>query len=520
MTPDEALAPLNAADTQASEKEGLGEKGVLHDVMQKVEELLGVLGKVAGVRHGTRGATAVESGGLEVFLQMNAEEGFDLETLNSLDTRALEREARGEKRILREVMQKVEELMPRLHSETEDATFIGSILRAKTLYWYHHSPSDPDWAEKMAPRWGGIFHESRVPGGRLSPTLSTRLENLHMECEKASGWAVALSRVQARAESLIARVPLFKVLLRGSKRPLQPLMPQVAQAYLDDLAARGRSGDRHLPMERLSRLARRIGSPEMNFTLGVLFPQDGGEPFVVLDPHLHVDIEGVMISPPPPRVVGDAITYEIVPAKGSLPLPSGAPGGETTEASSPPLWDRKEITKDDWNGLFGLLQKQKARLDPPPIENYRNRESYLGLRELILEDSEVRTAFRAVHWRGKPSGLALLDELLCEGTFAPEVETDCDYLEAELTHLETGDPDQRPVDGRWNLGHGWTVVRGLAPGDVRTYRADHGHMDTLQAAASGPAPSAEGPPGRADPAAEGRGGETPSLDTLGQNQAR
>ena len=396
---------------------------------------------------------------LKALLQMNAEDGFDLEALNSIDMRALEEGAVGEKQILREVMQKVEALMPRVRSETENTALAGAILRNKTLDWYRRSPY-PGWAERMAPRWSGIFHESKVPGGRLSPKLSSRLASLHMECARATGWFGALHRSRGIA----------KILAGGLMRPHQPLMPQVAQAYLDDLAASRRNADRPLGLERLSEVSRRIGSPEMNRVLGELFPHDGRGLIIVLDPRYHQDIGGVMIRLPPAKAVGDAITYDLVHAKASHSRESNALDFAATEASPSSPWERGDITKKDWLGLLGQLQKGKAKLDPPPIENYRNHELYLGLRDLILTDSSALKAFLAVHWRGRPSGLALLAQLLSEGTFAPDAETDGDYLEGELGHIEKGDPNHRPKDGRWKLGHGWTVVR-VQDGNEHSYRA-------------------------------------------------
>ena len=52
----------------------------------------------------------------------------------------------------------------------------------------------------------------------------------------------------------------------------------------------------------------------------------------------------------------------------------------------------------------------------------------------------------------------------------PEVDTDCDYLEAELDHIEEALADRKHEEGHWALGHGWTVVREVAKGE-RTYRA-------------------------------------------------
>lgn len=436
-------------------------------------------------------AAFLESGGQEevkTFLQMNPEERFDLEALNSIDLRALAKEVVGEKRLLHEVMQRVDGFLHRVRSETEEPALAGAILRNKTLDWYLRSPSDPGWAERMALRWGGIFHESRVPGGRLSPKLSVRLVSLRLECAKASGLVGVLLRILLLVKSLrslISRRSLRKLISGsfrlGTKQPLEPPLAQVCQAYLDDLAASGRQGDRPFGLERLSELARRVGSPEVNRTLGELFPRDGTRPVVVLDARFHPGIHDVMVTAPPPRAVGEA-TYELVHAEASPPRESAAGEEATSEGSMTSPWGREGITKDDWGGLLDVLQKRKARLDPPPVENYRNLESYLRLRELILADSSACKAFLVVHWKGKPSGLALLAKLLSEGTFVPEAETDGDYLEAELGHVEKGNPDSRPKDGRWDLGSERTVVREIAEGNVRAYRIERGALDPRKAA--------------------------------------
>ena len=470
--PDPDPVDPNPADPPPPDKGPPGDKTIMRDVAQRVEELLGVLGTMTGVRRSLQVAVTPEA--LDTFLQMNHEEGFDLEALNSIDMHEVGRAARGSKELLRQVIEKVDQLMPRLRSETEDSSLVGPVLRDKTLDWCRRSPTEPDWATTMVPRWGGIFHESRIPGGRLSPKLSTRLETLLMECETANGWAVAIHRIQAGTGALLARIPGVRSLIKSSKRPLRPLTWQVAQAYLDDLAASVRSPDRSSPMERLSRVARKIGTAEMNITLGILFPQSGGEPFLVVDPRLHPDIDGVRIRPPTDKAAGDAITYELTSPTAPAPPGTDAGGDMTIDASLTSPWDREDLTIDEWRGVLETLTKQKARLDPPPVGDYRQRSSYLGLRDLLLEDPSARTGFLSARWKGKPTGLVLVHQLLCDGTFAPEEDTDGDYLEAELTHIEKGDPDQRPADGRWTLPQGWTVVRELGSDNSLTYRADQG----------------------------------------------
>src|SRR5207245_10023045 len=93
----------------------------------------------------------------------------------------------GDKRVLREVFRTAQALLPRVRAETEDPLLVSAILRKKTLDWYRRSPTDPNWAEYMPLRVGGIFYESRVPGGRLSRNLSAQLTIPITECVPASG---------------------------------------------------------------------------------------------------------------------------------------------------------------------------------------------------------------------------------------------------------------------------------------------------------------------------------------------
>lgn len=414
--------------------------------------------------------TRTESRALVAFLPMDPEERFDLEAINSIDLQALVEETHGDKRVLREVVRTAEALMPRVRAETEDPILVSAILRNKTLDWYRRSPADPAWADTMPVRWGGIFHESRVPGGRLSRKLSSRLTGLINECVEAAGTVAFLRAGVAglfRGSAMMAKALQFSL---GSKRPR--LTQQVAQAYLDDLAATPRSGESHLPLERLSGLAKRNGGPEVSMTLGELFPHDVANVLTVLDPRFHPGMSALAIRIVPPKSADDAATYDLVQT-GAPPARESA-AVEVSPADATPLspWDREGMTKKDWLALFKSLEKRKARLDPPPRENPRDRESYLGLRDLILSDSAVRKGFLAVHWKGKPAGLALLSRLLSEGRLVPDVETDGDYLEAELDHPDKGRTERRAKDGEWTLAHGWTVVREHADGG-RAYRA-HG----------------------------------------------
>ena len=407
---------------------------------------------------------------LEKFLQMNSEERFDLEQMNAVNLQGLVDEARGDRRVLREVVRTAEALLPRVRAETEDPILVGAILRNKTLDWFSRSASDPNWAESMPLRWGGIFHESRVPGGRLSRKLSTRLVTLINRCVEASGAAAFLRAGFTglfRGSASMASILQFAL---GSKRPR--LTQHVAQAYLDDLATRTRNGDHPLPLERLSEVGTRHGSAEVNMTLAELFRQDGVSSLTVLDSRFHPEMSALAIRVVPPKNPDDASTYDLIQSDGQRGPDSRGGEGATADADFGSPWQREDLTKKDWTEVLRAVEKRKGRLDPPPRDNPRERVSYLELRDLVISDPAARKAFLAVRWKGRPSGLGLLCQLLSAGSLAPEVDTDGDYLEAELDHLDKGRADRKAKDGQWKIGNGWTIVREVAKGNVRTYRAN------------------------------------------------
>jgi hypothetical protein len=266
-----------------------------------------------------------------------------------------------------------------------------------------------------------------------------------------------------RGSAMMAKAVQFSL---GSKRPR--FTQQVAQAYLDDLANGPREGDNSLPLERLSDLARRNGSQEVNITLTEIFPQETTNLLTVIDPRFHPGMSAVSIRIVPARNQEDAATYDLIQAspRSSKKSASGEAASPDVDPRSP--WEQEGITKKDWALLLKELAKRKTKLDPPPRDNPRDRESYLSLKELLLTDAAARKVFLGVHWKGKPSGLVLLCELLSKGSLVPEVDTDGDYLEAEMDHI---DQDLEGREGQWDVGHGWTVIRENGAGGSRTYRA-------------------------------------------------
>lgn len=416
-----------------------------------------------------RRATVTGSSELKALLRMNPEEGFDLEAINVLDTHAIVKEARQDKRLLHEAVRTAEALLPRVRAETEDPLLVGAILSDKTLLWHRKSAADPDWVEFSPLRWGGIFYASRAPGGRLRRRLSTRLVDLINDCVNASGTSAVLRAGFSgmfRGSKNVKSVLQFAL---GSKRPR--LTQQVAQAFLDDLSANPRHGEAPVPLEHLSDVAKLNGSTEVNATLAELFHAENNRSLIVIDPRFHPGMSAVTIHVVPAKNPEEPSTYDLLLSDGNRARePVAAREGSSDAAPGSP-WERKDLTDKDWLKLLKAVEKRKARLEAPPPENHRERESYLSLRNLILADATARKTFLAVHWKGRPSGLPLLCQVLSQGTWVPDADTDGDYLEAELNHLDREHEGKAAIAGSWTIGRGWTVTREIQPGAVRAYTA-------------------------------------------------
>ena len=414
-------------------------------------------------------ATVTKRSELRAFLRMNPEEEFDVESINSLDMHMLLREARADKRYLKAAVRIAEALLPRVRAETEDPLLVGAILTDKTLAWYLKSAADPDWAEFTPLRWGGIFYESRAPGGRLRRKLSTRLVDLINDCVNASGTTAVLRagfNGMFRGSKQVKSAVQFAL---GSKRPR--LTQQVAQAYLDDLASCPRNAEASVPLAHLSDVAKRNGSTEVNNTLSELFRPENSRSLMVLDPRFHPGMNVVAIQVVPAKNVEEASTYDLVQREtGPIKDAGGAHGAPSEQAFASP-WDRRGLTERDWLKILKTLEKRKARLDPPPPENHREQEWYPHLRKILLTDVSARKAFLTVHWKGRPVGLPLLAQLLSQGTWIPEADTDGDYLEAELDHMSRQEGGHTSQEGDWTIGYGWTVTREIRHDGVRGYTA-------------------------------------------------
>src|SRR2546422_735523 len=318
-----------------------------------------------------RGSSVPEATELEKFFQLNPEEKFDLEATNLIDAPKLVEEARGDKRVLREVLRTAEALLPRVRAETEDPLLVSAILRNKTMDWVRRSPSDSTWGDTMPLRWGGVFYESRVPGGRLCRNLVTRIAGpipLCVEASRAGAFLPAGGPGPFRGSAMMAKIVQFGL---SSKRPRH--VQQVAQAYLDDLAANRCVGKQPLPLERLSEVARRTGSAEVNITLVRLFSQEGTGTPIVLDPRFHPGMDPVTIRVVAPKTQDDAATYDLV--HGGVHAVRDSAVSEDTAAEATPTspWERSDMAKKEWLGLFKSLAKRKERLRAAPPEDSPHR---------------------------------------------------------------------------------------------------------------------------------------------------
>ena len=327
----------------------------------------------------------------------------------------------------------------------------------------------------MTERWAGLFADSRVGGGRLQPWINVRLWTMREEAARAGPFRQKLKRGLTRdrgAEAALGRTAH------------QQILAEVAQALLDDLAARPRPADPSVPLVRLSELAVRRQVPTINDSLALLFSAPETGPFVLLHPNRYPDCEEVVLRPPVAGATGAALAYSLVMGR-SARKPSGrtrGPGDDRTlegevrpdpladEVDAASIWIAEEVGPDTWRRILEEHRRERRRLDSPP-KDARSRPAYAALRTLLLLDGSVRKSFLSVKWRGRPTGLPLLVSLLQKSTLVPEVSTDHEYLEAELGELAQGDAQWHPEDGRWEFP-GWVAVR---EGDHRqgfSFRAD------------------------------------------------
>ena len=367
--------------------------------------------------------------------------------------------------------------MDRVKREVDDPLSAGALLREFALEWYRKSIEDPSWSSMAPDRWGGIFAESRVSGGRLHPWLNMRLWAVYQR-------SVREGRVSQRVRRGLSRSRVAEASV--SRTATQQIQAEVAQAFVDDLAARPRKLEGGLPLVHLSELAVRRQVPTVNDALAVLFSSSESGPFVVLHPNRYPDCEELQIRPPSGGTSGAALAFSLVTPRGSrkggsrptsperpdgggLPEESTSPSGDGPDFDAASIWDAKTASAAAWRAVLDESQREKRRLEAPP-RDYRSRQAYAALRSLLLQEAEARKAFLIIKWRGRPAGLPLLSALLQKGTSTPEVATDHEYLEAELGEISQGDPQFVPADGTWKLP-GWTVLREGSHREGFRYRA-------------------------------------------------
>ncbi|MFY9716806.1 MAG: hypothetical protein WAK40_02580 [Thermoplasmata archaeon] len=415
---------------------------------------------------------------VEEFLSVDPAERFDLQELNVLRLTGLVDAVAGDPRLMALVSGRVRELMARVKQEVDDPLSAGAFLRERVLDWYRSSAADPEWLPRMTLRWAGLFADSRVSGGKLHPWLNLRLWAVQEQTTDAGRLPGKLRRGflrDRRSEQTISRTPS------------QMIQAEVAQSLLDDLVSRPRDPNAPHPLVRLSELAVRRQVTTVNDSLALLFSSPENGPFVILHPNRYPECDELVVRPPAPGATGAALAYSLgsgrparrsavrlsLSAEGVLISDAAGDGSAAdAEAEIEPstVWDAESVGAATWTRIVDERRRERRRLDPPP-KDFRTRAAYPALKELILGQTEFRKALLAVKWRGRPTGLPLLVALLQKGKFVPEVATDYEYLEAELTEWAEDGPGSQPADGRWAFAE-WTVRRDGSPGTGLSYRAE------------------------------------------------
>src|SRR2546428_11777057 len=94
-----------------------------------------------------------------------------------------------------------------------------------------------------------------------------------------------------------------------------------------------------------------------------------------------------------PKSQDDAATYDLV--HGGVRATRESVGSEDAadEATTASPWERSDMTKKEWLGMFKSLAKRKERLEGPPRENSRDRETELRVPGVGLGHGSGRAAF-------------------------------------------------------------------------------------------------------------------------------
>jgi hypothetical protein len=398
------------------------------------------------------------------FMAMDAEEHFDLDGLNGLDFNAVLAEAIASKENAAACSKKAERLLARLHQDISDPDTIDDILRDRMVRWYRDSPKGPAWSNAAPRAWSGLVAETKSAGGRKRTPLEKRFADLKTACDARGAWIKPRQRAE-EAE------PWRR---KGQVAPSVPDAPvmkaEIVQCVLDDMAASPKPVEGTFPLPVLSELAAKYTTQRINNALAEIFKADPRGPYVVIHPSRYPDCDITVIRPPAQGAKAGAMAYEIFFAKAqaqaTMPQ-TGGPGGAygSTGGSTPglldtsgALWTRDALSKEEWAAVLAELNRSRDRLEPPP-PNYRKLPPYFTLRELLITDEAARRAFSSVKWRGKPVGLALLNQLLLDKTLTPDIDTDREYFEAELGDLDRGDVNYQSPTGKWTVAGGTVVTR-------------------------------------------------------------
>ena len=405
------------------------------------------------------------------FLDMDAFARFDLLALNALDIPQIVRTTRSEDRAVeRAVQQRADTLLHRVVEDTERPADIARLLHELIRISYK-SGLDPastaSWPERAVASWGGLFFESRDPGGRRTARLADRLAWASRGESEPPGPG-AFARLRGRAAHVegspsLAGAPEQKVLLL-----------ETVQSFVDDLVERPLTAGVRVPLPRLSELGRDRGARELNAVLGQLFPLDDDGSFVIVDPRGYPGEPRVVLHrPDDPHNAGEGMFTLSVEAasapRSALPgdaAPTPAPGSWRDPAK---MWDDPSVSPEEWAAVADALHAAGSRLGPPPPGDYRRLPGYVALRRWLLENPTAGPIFESVRWKDRPLGLVLLGRLVTGRSWQPQAPTDSEYLEAELNQLVSGDPERGPADGVWPLRPGWIVRRETAPSGATSY---------------------------------------------------
>ncbi|HXQ48529.1 MAG TPA: hypothetical protein VN842_01940 [Thermoplasmata archaeon] len=392
---------------------------------------------------------------------------FDLLALNALDIPQIVRATRaGDRAVARAVEQRAETLLRRVVEDTEKPADIARLLHELVRISYKSGldgASATSWSDRAAASWGGLFFESRDPGGRRTARLADRL-----------AWA-------SRGES---EPPTPGSLTRHFVRPVRPgdspslagapeekvRMLESVQALIDDLVERPLTAGAQVPLPRLSELGQDRGPRELNAVFSQLFPTDGEGSFVIVDPRRYPGEPRIALHRPDDAGAAGAGMFTISVEPAAVPHPVLAGDPIVAPRRDPArMWDDPTVAPKDWADVLPALQAAGIRLAPPPPGDYRRLPGYVALRRWILDDPSAGPIFEAVRWKDRPLGLVLLGRLVTLRTWAPKVSTDGDYLEAELNDLVSGDPERSPPGGIWPVRPGWDVRRDTSSPGTTTY---------------------------------------------------